>query len=67
MNIEQFAEAMKVSTRTVRNWLNAGLIPGAERKEMLVKRTIWVIPTRAVKACQPVADQRQPRKMRIPK
>jgi hypothetical protein len=47
MTTKQFAEAMEVNYRTALNWLEAELVPGAEKKETLVG-THWEIPESAL-------------------
>jgi hypothetical protein len=52
MTAKQFAEAMEVNYRTALNWLEAKLVPGAEKKETLVG-THWEIPESALKMERP--------------
>lgn len=43
VSIDAYAEACKVSTRTVRRWLAAGLVPGAAQD----RKGVWSIPAAA--------------------
>lgn len=52
MTAKQFAERMAVNYRTALNWLEAGLVPGAERKQSPVGE-YWEIPHTALKMERP--------------
>ncbi len=52
MTARQFAERMDVNYRTALNWLEAGLVPGAERKQSLIGDH-WEIPETALKMERP--------------
>jgi hypothetical protein len=52
MTAKQFAEQMKVNYRTALNWLEAQLVPGAERKPSPVGE-YWEIPQAALKMERP--------------
>lgn len=52
MTARQFAERMDVNYRTALNWLEAGLVPGAERKQSLIGDH-WEIPEAALKMERP--------------
>jgi hypothetical protein len=52
MTAKQFAEQMKVNYRTALNWLEASLVPGAERKPSPVGE-YWEIPDTALKMERP--------------
>ena len=52
MTTKQFAEAMKVNYRTALNWLEAGLVPGAERRTSPIGE-YWEIPDGALKMERP--------------
>ena len=76
LTTRRFAEAMKVNYRTALNWLRAGLVPGAEEKEIPLNpgRTYWEIPESALtmerpkpgpkpkpaEEDQPAADEEKP-------
>jgi hypothetical protein len=48
----QFAEEMGINYRTALNWLEAGLVPGAVRREVLAGN-YWEIPADASKMERP--------------
>lgn len=48
----QFAEEMGINYRTALNWLEAGHVPGAVRREVLAGN-YWEIPSDAVKMERP--------------
>lgn len=52
LTAKQFAERMEINYRTALNWLEANLVPGAERKESLVG-SHWEIPHEALKMERP--------------
>ena len=52
LTAKQFAERMEVNYRTALNWLEADLVPGAERKESLIG-SHWEIPLDALKMERP--------------
>ena len=52
MTAKQFAAQMKVNYRTALNWLEASLVPGAERKPSPVGE-YWEIPDTALKMDRP--------------
>ena len=52
MTAKQFAEQMRVNYRTALNWLEARLVPGAERKPSPVGE-YWEIPESALKMERP--------------
>ena len=52
MTAKQFAEEMDVNYRTALNWLEAELVPGAERKPSPVGE-YWEIPETALKMERP--------------
>jgi predicted site-specific integrase-resolvase len=52
MTARQFARRMDVNYRTALNWLNTGLVPGAEMKDSLVG-AYWEIPESALKMQRP--------------
>jgi predicted site-specific integrase-resolvase len=51
MTTKQFAEKMGVNYRTALNWLEAGLVPGAERRTSPLE--YWEIPETALKMERP--------------
>lgn len=52
MTAKQFAAEMGINYRTALNWLDAGLVPGAERKKSPVG-DYWEIPSTALKMERP--------------
>ena len=52
MTARQFAEQMSINYRTALNWLEASLVPGAERKPSPVGE-YWEIPDTALKMERP--------------
>lgn len=48
----QFAEEMGINYRTALNWLEAGYVPGAVRREVLAGN-YWEVPAEAVKMERP--------------
>lgn len=52
MTAKQFAEEMGVNYRTALNWLDAGLVPGAERKTSPIGK-YWEVPEAALKMERP--------------
>lgn len=52
MTARQFAEKMEVNYRTALNWLEAGLVPGAERRTSLIGE-YWEIPDVALRMERP--------------
>lgn len=52
MTAKQFAEQMSVNYRTALNWLEAGLVPGAERKSSPIGE-YWEISDAALKMVRP--------------
>ena len=52
LTAKQFAERMDINYRTALNWLEAEIVPGAERKESLVG-SHWEIPLDALKMERP--------------
>jgi hypothetical protein len=52
MTTKQFAAEMGVNYRTALNWLDAGLVPGAVRRETPVG-SYWEIPEAALKMQRP--------------
>jgi hypothetical protein len=52
MTAKQFAKKMGVHYRTVLNWLDAGLIAGAERKSSIIGE-YWEVPESALKMDRP--------------
>jgi hypothetical protein len=52
MTAKQFAEAMDVNYRTALNWLEAGLVPGAERRVSPIGE-YWEIPEAALSMQRP--------------
>lgn len=52
MTTRQFAERMEINYRTALNWLEAGLVPGAERKVSLIGE-YWEIPSTALTMDRP--------------
>jgi hypothetical protein len=52
MTARRFAEQMDINYRTALNWLEAGLVPGAERKQSLAGDH-WEIPEAALEMKRP--------------
>jgi hypothetical protein len=52
MTAREFAEEMSVNYRTALNWLDAGIVPGAERKTSPIGE-YWEIPEKALKMERP--------------
>jgi hypothetical protein len=52
MTAKKFAEQMEINYRTALNWLEAGLVPGAERKISPIGE-YWDIPEEALKMERP--------------
>lgn len=52
LTAKQFAAEMRVNYRTALNWLDAGLVPGAERRNSPVGE-FWAIPVSALKMERP--------------
>jgi len=52
MTARQFAKEMGVNYRTALNWLDDGLVPGAERKTSPIGE-YWEIPEGALKMARP--------------
>ncbi len=52
LTAKQFAEHMEINYRTALNWLEAHLVPGAERKESLIG-SHWEIPQEALRMERP--------------
>jgi hypothetical protein len=52
MTAKQFAEQMKINYRTALNWLDAQLVPGAQRKPSPVGE-YWEIPEAALTMQRP--------------
>jgi hypothetical protein len=52
MTAKKFAEQMEINYRTALNWLEAGLVPGAERKTSPIGE-YWEIPEVALKMERP--------------
>jgi hypothetical protein len=52
MTAKQFAGEMNVNYRTALNWLDAGLVPGAERKTSPIGE-YWEIPEAALQMERP--------------
>jgi hypothetical protein len=52
MTAKQFAEQMDVNYRTALNWLEAGLVPGAERRHSPIGE-YWEISEAALKMERP--------------
>jgi hypothetical protein len=51
MTAKQFAIEMGINYRTALNWLEAGLVPGAERKTLPIE--YWEIPSTALQMERP--------------
>jgi hypothetical protein len=52
MTAKQFAQEMGINYRTALNWLDAGIVPGARKKESLVGE-YWEVPESALKMDRP--------------
>src|SRR4051794_13292708 len=52
MTAKQFAEQMAINYRTALNWLEAGLVPGAERRSSPIGE-YWEIPEAALTMDRP--------------
>jgi predicted site-specific integrase-resolvase len=59
MNAKKFAEAMEVEYATVIRWLKAGLVPGAELREVMPGVKWWEIPYDALKMERPRAGRKR--------
>lgn len=63
ISTSDFAQRMDINYRTALNWLRAGLVPGAKKRELPGGAGVfWEIPITAVEMERPIKPGPKPRK-----